>query len=183
MNNFCLIIILMDYTNTIDQLNMMMLEFDKGGPMRVHHLLKVHRFAQLIGKAEGLDSHTLFVLESTAVLHDIGIHPAEAKYGSSNGKYQEQEGPAPARRLMLQLNYDKQDIERVCWLIAHHHSYANIDAIDYQILVEADFLVNLYEDGVSRQGAGNALRKIFKTSTGKRIGQLLYQEKYEMKQQ
>lgn len=169
----------MNNTTTIDQLTMLMLDFDKGDPMRIHHLLKVHRFAQLIGRAEGLDSHTLFVLETAAVLHDIGIHPAEAKYGSSNGKYQEQEGPAPARQLMEQLHYADEDINRVCYLIAHHHSYTNIDGLDYQILVEADFLVNLYEDGISRQGAENALRKIFKTASGIRICRLMYEEKYE----
>ena len=41
--------------------------------------------------------------------------------------------------------------------------------MDYQILVEADFLVNLYEDSVPKAAAQNALDKIFKTQTGKTI--------------
>ena len=32
-------------------------------------------------------------------------------------------------------------------LLSINHTYNNIDEIDYQILVEADFLVNIMEDG------------------------------------
>lgn len=57
-------------------------------------------------------------------------------------------------------------------------TYKNIDGIDYQILVEADFLVNLYEDGCfdeqtseNKDGLHNttiqkAMDNIFKTKTG-----------------
>lgn len=79
-------------------------------------------------------------------MHDIGIHQAEARYGSSNGKYQEELGPAEARNLLEQLHVAETDIDRVCYLVGHHHTYSHIDGLDYQILVEADFLVNLYED-------------------------------------
>ena len=54
-------------------------------------------------------------------------------------------------------------------MIAHHHTYHNIDGLDYQILVEADFLVNLFEDNLSKEAALNAYQNIFKTATGKRI--------------
>ena len=59
--------------------------------------------------------------------------------------------------------------KRVQYLIAHHHTYDAIDGNDYQILVEADFLVNLYEDGLSGEAAANAYQKIFRTNSGKRI--------------
>ena len=49
------------------------------------------------------------------------------------------------------------------------HTYHNIDGLDYQILVEADFLVNLFEDNLSKEAALNAYQNIFKTETGKRI--------------
>ena len=54
-------------------------------------------------------------------------------------------------------------------MIAHHHTYHNIDGLDYQILVEADFLVNLFEDNLSKEAALNAYQNIFKTETGKWI--------------
>ena len=59
--------------------------------------------------------------------------------------------------------------DRVAYLVGHYHTYTNIDGMDYQILVEADFLVNLYEDSVPKAAAQNALDKIFKTQTGKTI--------------
>ena len=59
--------------------------------------------------------------------------------------------------------------DRVAYLVGHHHTYTNIDGMDYQILVEADFLVNLYEDSVPKAAAQNVLDKIFKTQTGKTI--------------
>ena len=158
----------------IDRLTLAMIEFDKGDAKRIQHFLKVHRLAQLIGRLEQLDAHTLFVLESAAVLHDIGIHPAEAKYGSCVGKLQEQEGPAPARKLLETLGYDASDIDRICYLIAHHHTYKDIDGADYQILVEADFLVNLYEDRVDRHGIEAAYRNIFRTESGKQLCQALF---------
>lgn len=37
--------------------------------------------------------------------------------------------------------------ERVSYLVGHHHTYDHIDGMDYQILVEVDFLVNFNENG------------------------------------
>lgn len=95
--------------------------------------------------------------------------PAEQTYGSSAGKYQEELGPAPARAMMLECGFTPAQADRVAYLVGHHHTYTNIDGMDYQILVEADFLVNLYEDSVPKAAAQNALDKIFKTQTGKTI--------------
>ena len=44
--------------------------------------------------------------------------------------------------------------------------YSNIDGIDYQILVEADFLVNIDEDEMTKETAKNVREKIFKTKSG-----------------
>ena len=55
------------------------------------------------------------------------------------------------------------------YLIAHHHTYTGIDGADLQILIEADFIVNLYEDGASMNAVKNAYDRIFVTESGKRI--------------
>ena len=106
------------------------------------------------------------ILEVTAVLHDIGIKVSEEKYQSSAGCYQEIEGPAIARKILEQLGYDEVFIERVCYIIAHHHTYHEIDRLDFQILVEADFLVNIDEDQMSKEAIQSIKEKIFKTRTG-----------------
>ena len=143
-----------------------MMEYYAGDPKRVQHFLKVYEFAKLIGESESLDTETMHILRTAAIVHDIGIKISEEKYGSSNGKYQEKEGPAVAEPMLLALGYDEAVIDRVLFLIAHHHTYNEIEGIDYQILVEADFLVNLFEDGSSREAAQKVQKNIFKTNTG-----------------
>lgn len=80
------------------------------------------------------------------MVHDCGIKPGEAKYGRNDGKIQEQEGPQAAEKLLLDAGFVKEDRERICYVVGHHHTYNNINGLDYQILIEADFLVNFYED-------------------------------------
>lgn len=156
----------MDLTNKLIE---EMISYNRGDAKRIQHFIKVHSFAKLIGETEDLSPAELFVLETAAVVHDIGIKPSEAKYGRCDGKLQEQEGPEPARELLKGLGYENTVIERVCYLVAHHHTYENVEGLDYRILLEADFLVNLYEDGISKEGVQRAYEKIFVTETGKRI--------------
>ena len=151
-----------------------MIAYDAGDPMRVHHLLKVHSFARLIGLGEQLDETTQFTLEAAAVVHDIGIHKAEQVYGCSRGSYQEELGPAEAESLLVPLGLPRSVIDRVMYLVGHHHTYTNIDGPDYQILVEADFLVNIYEDNVTPEDAKHAYTHIFRTETGKALYRDLY---------
>ncbi|WP_251861275.1 hypothetical protein [Clostridium sp. Marseille-Q2269] len=88
------------------------------------------------------------------------------KYGKCNGKLQEKEGPYIAKPILRKLGFDENVIERVCYLIVHHHTYTNVDGIDYQILLEADFLVNILEDDLSSKASVNVLANVFKTKTG-----------------
>lgn len=158
----------------LDDLTMKMIDFDHGDPERIQHFIKVHAFSKLIGEAEGLDDHTLFVLEAASLLHDIGIHVALEKYGHQNGKLQEQEGPAPAREICSSLGFEEADMDRICYLIAHHHTYTNVDGIDYRILLEADFLVNAYEEHISKEAIEQAKERIFETQTGKAILEAMF---------
>lgn len=151
-----------------------MIRYYKGDPKRIQHFIKVYSFAALIADCENLDEKTRFILETAAIVHDIGIKVSEEKYGSSDGKHQEEEGPIIARPLLAKLSYDPPVVDRVCYLIAHHHTYNQIDGIDYQILVEADFLVNLYEDEASDSAIEAACRNIFRTDTGIQLCQTMF---------
>ena len=162
------------HTQQIDLLERKMMEFNRGDPMRVQHLMKVHRFAQLIGRMEGLDPHTQFVTECAALVHDIGIRPAERQYGSCTGPFQERVGPPYARAMLEELGLEGPDVDRICYLVGHHHTYTGIDGPDYQILVEADFLVNLYEDGLGPEAVDAALERIFRTPSGKALCRTIY---------
>lgn len=144
-------------------------KFDKGSAERIQHFTKVHSFASQLGKLEKLDEKTQFTLELTAVLHDIGIKVALEKHGYSDGKLQEELGPDVAKELLSKYDIKQDIIDRVCYIISNHHTYTNIDGLDYRILVEADFLVNLYENNVDEKGVTSAYNKMFVTDSGKNM--------------
>ena len=144
-----------DYEGKLAQLHRAMISFDRNDPKRTQHFAKVHSYSRLIGQLEGMDEDSLFVLEIAAYVHDIGIHVAEEKFGYQNGRLQEELGPGAARKLLSDLDFPSDVIERVSWLIAHHHTYSDINALDYQILVEADFLVNTFEDDDANMNRAN----------------------------
>ena len=153
-----------------------MIRYYAGDPKRIQHFIKVYTFAKMIGEKEKLPAGEQFILETAAIVNDIGIKPAEEKFGQCGGKLQEQEGPAAAQKLLAELGYPEKVIARVCYLVGHHHTYDGIDGMDYQILVEADFLVNLYEDGVSGEAVERAGEKIFRTKSGTDILETMFQK-------
>ena len=164
------------YTMTPTQtLALAMIDYNNGDPKRIQHTTKVHAYASMIGRIEGLDEETLFILESAALVHDIGIRASEQKYGHQNGKLQEQEGPAVAREMLTRLGgYSERQIERICWLVGHHHTYPVCEDLDYQILIEADFIVNLYEDNESPHAIRAVRKNIFRTGSGTKMLETMF---------
>ena len=151
-----------------------MIRYYAKDPIRVNHFLKVYSFAKSIGELEKLNEETQDILEVAAIIHDIGIKISEEKYNSSAGNYQEIEGPSVAREMLSKFEFQEKFIDRVCYLIGHHHTYSKIDGIDYQILIEADFLVNIYEDEIKEVQIKSIKEKYFKTKAGTEILMSLY---------
>lgn len=143
-----------------------MISYYAGDVRRINHFLKVFSFAKSIGELESLNDDTQYILEIAAIMHDIGIKVSEKKYNSSAGNYQEIEGPPVAKKILTKLNFEESLIDRICFLIGHHHTYNNIDGIDYQILIESDFLVNIYEDEIELAQVKTIKDKYFKTKAG-----------------
>ena len=149
---------------------------NRGDKMRIEHSLKVYGYASLLGKMEELSRETLQTLELTAILHDIGIHVSEVKYGYSDGHKQEIEGPPIARFILEDIGVAPEIVDRVCFIISKHHTFSAIDSIDFQLLVEADFLVNSVEEEVSQEGVQKFMQQNFKTESGRKlIGELFPQ--------
>jgi HD superfamily phosphodiesterase len=157
-----------------DRLVLEMMEFNRGNAKRIQHFVKVYELSRLIGVMEQLSDEEMEILEAAAIVHDIGIKVALEKYGEAYGKLQEKEGPPYAEKILEKLEYDKSVINRVSFLVGHHHTYDNIDGIDYQILVEADFLVNLCEKNSNEETVLDVYRKIFKTKSGKDVCQTMF---------
>lgn len=158
----------------LEELCECMIEYYEGDPKRIQHFIKVHSFAAMIGQKENLDETTQFILEATAYTHDIGIKPAEEKYGRCDGKLQEQEGPIVAQKMLSEVGIENYMIERICYLIGNHHTYDHVEGMDYQILIEADFLVNMLEDDMSERSIRKAYEGIFKTESGKKLCRIMF---------
>ena len=160
----------MNDLNLTDKVINSMIEYNSGDARRIQHAMKVYEFAALMGRMEGISEKEQQVLEIAAVLHDIGIHICEQKYGNCDGRNQELEGPAVAKAILENIMGSEADeafVGRVCYLIGHHHTYTEIDGIDFQILVEADFLVNAREEKMTKKAITHFRNVYFQTETGK----------------
>jgi predicted metal-dependent HD superfamily phosphohydrolase len=160
-----------------DSLILEMIRINGADTRRISHALKVYGIAACIAGREGLPEHTRRVVEAAAVLHDIAIRLCEEKYDSCAGPLQEKEGPNVARPILEQYTQDGEFIDRVCWLIAHHHTYAGMDDIDHRILIEADFIVNADEGEFSAAAFERAYALHFQTATGKEIADVMLRKK------
>lgn len=140
----------------------------------INHFLKVYSFAKLIGECEGVSPADLKTIEIAAILHDIACPLCREKYGNTNGKKQEEEGMPLVRCFFEGTDIEDYILDRVVYLVGHHHTLADIDGTDYQILIEADYLVNAAESCYSKENVKNMLEKVFKTDTGKTLLQSMY---------
>jgi len=140
---------------------------------RIDHARKVTASAERIMAGEGGD-YTVVV--AAGVLHDIGIPEAERKHGSSAGNFQEIEGPPIARELLTELGLQPAAIDEVCDIIAHHHSPGVVTTVNFKVLYDADWTVNLRDeyDIRDRRKLADIIDRVFLTETGKNIARELY---------
>ncbi|UCG38287.1 MAG: HD domain-containing protein [bacterium] len=140
---------------------------------RIDHALKVLDYARAIQAVEGGDTR---VVTAAAILHDVGIPASEAKYGSIDGPYQEEEGPPIAREILKRVGADDAVTDHVCDIIADHHSAKFMDTLEFRILWDADWLVNIpnwYRD--ADEGKIRAVvRKVFKTGRGRAMAREIF---------
>lgn len=140
---------------------------------RINHARQVTEYAEELLEQEGGD---YAIVIGAAVLHDIGIHQAEKKYGSTLGKYQEKEGPPIARQILLQIGFAPEQIEEICEIIAHHHSPGKINTQNFKILYDADWLVNLKDEYEiqNRKKLAHIIERVFLTEGGRALARRLY---------
>ena len=153
----------------IPQIMEKMIAFSNGNIHDIDHLIRVWTYAKTIGELEGLDPPTQEILEIAAITHDIACPLCREKYGNTNGKHQETEGARMVREFLAGTGLMEGQIDRVAFLVGHHHTLTGIDGMDWQILAEADYIANATENGYSRENAENFMAKIMKTQSGKRL--------------
>jgi len=139
-------------------------------PAGITHTRQVLDYAEELMAGERInDPRERELITLAVILHDVGIPAALRKHGSAAGPYQEAEGEAISREILTRLEYDAAGIERVCYLVGHHHTRDALDGRDFQILWEADFLVNAREMDPAQRPA--AIAENLQTATGKRLAE------------
>ena len=135
---------------------------------RIGHATKVARYAERIAKEERGD---MVVVICAAYLHDIGIHEAERKHGNTEARYQEEEGPPIAREILAGLSASRDIIDEVCDIIGHHHHPRGSETVNFQILYDADLIVNLEEkeEILGEEKLVVILEKSFFTASGRKL--------------
>ena len=159
---------------TVAQILEKMIAFSEGNLHDIDHLLRVWSYAKLIGELEGVDPATQFLLEVAAITHDIACPLCRAKYGNTEGKHQEEEGAPLVCTFLNGTGLSPAQIARVAYLVGHHHTYRGIDGLDYQILLEADYIVNASESGYSRENIEHFIATVMKTESGIRIARSVF---------
>lgn len=160
---------------TVAELTKKMIEYSNGNLHDIAHFMKVYGYAKTIGECEGLDGDTQKILEIAALVHDIAIPLCREKYGNTNGKNQELEGPKLVFEFLEDSGLSDQEKNRIAYLVGHHHTLTGIAGMDYQILIEADYLVNADESAYSKANIQNMLEKVFRTPTGCALLKSMYQ--------
>ena len=140
---------------------------------RINHAKCVMNFAEDILKKEKGDWH---IVIPASILHDVGIKVAEQKHSSSEGHYQEKEGPQVARKILLKFGLKKEDIDEICEIVAHHHSLGKVNTNNFKILYDADNLVNLGDEVDTKDKAKlkKLIDEVFLTKTGKKLAEEIY---------
>lgn len=151
-----------------------MIAFSEGNLHDIAHFLKVHAWARLIAEGERLDAETKEITEIAAIVHDIACPLCRKKYGSAIHKKQEEEGEPLTREFLKDTGLMPAAIDRIAYLVGHHHTLTDVEGMDYRILLEADYLVNADESSFSRENMENFVARVFRTETGKRLMKEIY---------
>jgi len=144
-----------------------------GDQKRISHALRVLDCAENLLRREGGDPR---IVVAAALLHDIGIREAERKHGSAAPAYQEAEGPPIAGRILQDIGFDEAAIRHVCRIVGSHHSGRDVDTVEFRIVWDADWTVNLPEEFSELDAAALAelVDRTFRTTAGKERARELF---------
>jgi HD superfamily phosphodiesterase len=156
-----------------DKIEQAMVEYLEGDGRRIEHARRVTTYAEELNRTEKGDHD---IIMAAGLLHDIGIHEAERKYHSNAGKYQEIEGPPIAAAILKQIGMPADQIDEICQIIAHHHSPGKINTVNFRILYDADWLVNLGDefDTQDKTKLAGLIGKVFLTQSGQTVARKIY---------
>jgi hypothetical protein len=133
---------------------------------KISHAMRVARYAEKIGKAEG---GNLAVILASAYLHDAGVGGSKTQSSDS------------ARSIMTGLGASKELIDEVCDLITQIHAPDLQETMNFKILFDAEQIAGLEEKHkqcpLARELVSDMIENRLLTKTGRNVAtQLLIQE-------
>ena len=108
-----------------------MIGLSDGNVEDINHFMKVWAYARTIGKKEWVEMRSQYILEAAAVIHDIACPLCREKYGNADGKHQEAESEPLVRAFFAGTDVNAEVIDRIVYLVTHHHSPDAVDGLDY----------------------------------------------------
>lgn len=146
--------------------------YEQGHERRTQHILKVYALAKLLGEAEGLDDEQRQLLQAAAILHDIPIRFCKEHYsGDACQQNQQREAPRLVRSFLEQAGYCPGSVAPVLELVLRHHDYTSPRSKLLQLLIEADLIVNCYENRPDAKQE-KMICSLFETACGKQLLEL-----------
>ncbi len=130
----------------------LMIQHHGGEPEKVYHAMKIYSFVHAIAAEEDISDEARDTAEKAAILCEMGGSSAESA--------------SFADMLLLNLGCDRSVIQKVHGLIINIDDTENIDSIERQMLFEARFLVNAFENRLDKETIVENLMKNFKTKCG-----------------
>ena len=133
----------MQYTRA--KITRVLIDFFEDDDRRIDHAMRVLFHADhILAKRDDCD---VDLVVAVALLHDVGIKPAEAELGFSNGETQEQYGPPIAETLLEGIGFSPEKIVKAKEIIGNHHSRSRYDYPELEVLKAADHIVNTQDAG------------------------------------
>ncbi len=143
--------------------------YEEGHPRRTQHILKVYALAKLLGEQEKLSVEDQQILQAAAILHDIAIKYCKQHYnGDASQEKQQLEAPALVTYFLQEANYIPSYIPKIMELVINHHNYDILKDKTLQLLMEADLIINCYEDYPNPEKK-EYIKSIFQTPLGKQL--------------
>ncbi len=142
------------------------LRYEEGHARRTQHILKVYALAKLFGEEEKLSDEDRQILQAAAILHDIAIKYCK-EHGSGDAGQERQREAAPrlVAQFLSEANYLPAYAPKILDLVLRHHDYDHDRSRLLQLLMEADLIVNCFENPPDEKQA-ERIRGLFQTGGG-----------------
>lgn len=96
----------------------------------------------------------------------------QSQYRRSDSRSQESDSLIKA--FFADVDLAESQTDRISHVVGHHHTYEGVNGRDWQILLEADYIVNASENGYTKENIRNFLNRHARTIAGKRLIQEVF---------